>query len=61
MIHSFLGRGKPEQDYIALLNTAPDIKEKTRLILGDALFGIYQRGPDGSPKFTYIYAGPHPG
>ncbi|MDI6753403.1 MAG: hypothetical protein QME78_03300 [Thermodesulfobacteriota bacterium] len=23
------------------------------MIVGDALFGIYQRGPDGSPQFTY--------
>lgn len=52
-IHAFLGRGKPKQDRIALINTAPDIKEKTKLIVGDALFGIYQRGPDGSPQFTY--------
>lgn len=52
-IHAFLGRGKPKQDRIALINAAPDIKEKTKLIVGDALFGIYQRGPDGSPQFTY--------
>ena len=52
-IHAFLGRGKPKQDRIALINAAPCIKEKTKLIVGDALFGIYQRGPDGSPQFTY--------
>lgn len=52
-IHAFLGRGKPKQDRIALINAAPDIREKTKLIVGDALFGIYQRGPDGSPQFTY--------
>jgi len=52
-IHAFLGRGKPKQKRIALINAAPDIKNKTKLIVGDALFGIYQRGPDGSPQFTY--------
>lgn len=52
-IHAFLGRGKPKQNRIALINAAPDIKEKTRLIVGDALFGIYQRGPEGSPQFAY--------
>jgi len=53
MIHSFLGRGKPKQDGIAIINTAPDIKMKTRLIVGDALYGIYRGGPAGSPQFTY--------
>lgn len=52
-IHAFLGRGKPKQERIALINAAPDIREKTKLIVGDALFGIYQRGPDGSPQFIY--------
>lgn len=52
-IHAFLGRGRPIQERIALINAAPDIKEKTKLIVGDALFGIYQRGPDGGPQFTY--------
>jgi len=53
LIHAFLGRGKPKQDCIAFVNSLPDIKNKTRLIVGDALFGIYQRGPGGSPQFTY--------
>ncbi|MGQ9694958.1 MAG: DUF362 domain-containing protein [Thermodesulfobacteriota bacterium] len=52
-IHAFLGRGKPKQDRIALINAAPDIREKTKLIVGDALLGIYQRGPDGPPQFAY--------
>ena len=37
----------------ALNNTAPDIKNKTRLIVGDALFGVYMRGPVGEPEFVY--------
>ncbi len=52
-VHAFLGRGKPKQERIALINAAPDIRDKTKLIVGDALFGIYQRGPDGSPQFSY--------
>lgn len=38
---------------IAPLNQAPDIREKTRLIVGDALFGVYRGGPGGSPQFSY--------
>lgn len=53
IIHAFLGRGRPKQERIAYINAAPPIKEKTKLIVGDALFGIYHRGPDGSPQFTY--------
>jgi uncharacterized protein (DUF362 family) len=52
-IHQMLGRGKPIAESIALINTAPDIKNKTRLIVGDALFGIYLRGPGGEPEFAY--------
>jgi hypothetical protein len=36
-----------------LVNTAADIKNKTRLIVGDALFGVYTRGPLGEPEFAY--------
>jgi len=52
-LHRFLGRGKPRADRIALINSAPDIRKKTRLIVGDALFGIYEKGPSGNPQFTY--------
>jgi len=51
--HQILGRGKPIAESIALINTAPDIRNKTRLIVGDALFGIYLRGPSGEPEFVY--------
>jgi len=53
MLHTVLGRGRPKHACIAAINRAPDIQEKTRLIVGDALFGIYQGGPAGSPQFTY--------
>jgi uncharacterized protein (DUF362 family) len=52
-MHKALGRGQPKAEAIALINTAPDIKNKTRLIVGDALFGIYLRGPSGEPEFLY--------
>ena len=52
-IHQILGRGYPIAESIALINTAPDIKNKTRLIVGDAIFGIYLRGPGGEPEFAY--------
>jgi hypothetical protein len=51
--HKVLGRGQPKAEAIALINTAPDIKNKTRLIVGDALFGVYTRGPGGEPEFAY--------
>ena len=51
--HKMFGRGKPNAESIALINTAPDIKNKTRLIVGDAIFGIYLRGPAGEPEFAY--------
>jgi uncharacterized protein (DUF362 family) len=37
--------------YVANLNAAPLIREKTALILCDAVFGIYQGGPMGSPQW----------
>ena len=52
-IHSLLGRGRPREERIALINSVPDIQKKTRLIVGDALFGIYEKGPTGNPQFTY--------
>lgn len=52
-MHKIAGRGRPKAEAIALLNTAPDIKNKTRLIVGDALFGVYTRGPAGEPEFAY--------
>jgi hypothetical protein len=47
------GRGQPIAERIALINTAPDIKNKTRLIVGDGLFGVYRMGPLGEPEFAY--------
>jgi len=37
--------------YIANLNNAAQISEKTKLILCDALYGIYRNGPHGSPQW----------
>jgi uncharacterized protein (DUF362 family) len=51
--HKVFGRGKPKGESIALINTAPDIKNKTRLIVGDALFGVCTMGPVGQPEFAY--------
>ena len=48
-----MGRGAPIAERIALINTAPDIKNKTRLIVGDAMFGACTRGPIGDPEFVY--------
>ena len=45
--------GKIIPGSIAAINNLPAIKEKTRLIVGDGLFGIYQGGPGGSPQFAY--------
>ncbi len=52
-MHKIMGRGSPIAERIALINTAPDIKNKTRLIVGDAIFGLYTRGPFGEPEFVY--------
>ena len=38
--------------YIANLNNAPHIKDKTKLIVCDAAFGIYRGGPHGSPQWV---------
>jgi uncharacterized protein (DUF362 family) len=53
MMHKVAGRGRPIAERIALINTAPDIKNKTRLIVGDALFGVCTWGPGGEPEFAY--------
>ena len=37
--------------YIANLNAVSHIKDKTKLLLCDALFGIYQGGPLGAPQW----------
>ncbi len=52
-LHKAWGRGFPIAERIALINTAPDIKNKTRLIVGDALFGVYRMGPVAEPEFVY--------
>ena len=51
--HKTMGRGRPKGEAIALINTAPDIKNKTRLIVGDALFGVCTMGPISPPDFAY--------
>jgi len=51
--HKNMGRGRPKGEAIALINTAPDIKNKTRLIVGDALFGVCTMGPVAPPEFAY--------
>ncbi|MGQ9631852.1 MAG: DUF362 domain-containing protein [bacterium] len=38
--------------YIAYINSTPHIKDKTRLIVLDALKGIYRGGPGGSPQWV---------
>jgi len=38
---------------IAAINTFQAIKEKTRLIVGDSLFGVYQGSPFSKPQFAY--------
>lgn len=37
--------------YIAKMNTAPQIREKTRLFLCDAALGVSRGGPRGAPDF----------
>jgi uncharacterized protein (DUF362 family) len=48
---AFSGAIKPGS--IAAINNIPEIKKKTRLVVGDGLFGIYQGGPQGNPQFIY--------
>jgi hypothetical protein len=47
------GEAPPIAERIALINTAPDIRNKTRLIVGNAILGVYARGPVGEPEFAY--------
>jgi hypothetical protein len=37
--------------YIAQVNSVPDVKNKTRLIICDALLGQYDGGPGGAPQW----------
>ena len=43
--------------YIAELNTSPIIKDKTRLIVCDALLAQYNGGPAFKPQYTWNYGG----
>jgi uncharacterized protein (DUF362 family) len=45
------GHGNACDPYIANLNNAPQIREKTKLIVCDAAFGIYRGGPHGAPQW----------
>ncbi len=54
LIHRSGGRsGEIKPGSIAAINNLRAIKEKTRLIVGDGLLGIYQGGPFGNPQFAY--------
>lgn len=51
----------PIHPNISDLNATPHIRQKTRLIVGDALFGIYTGGPYGSPqRWATFPGGPTP-
>ena len=53
-IHQNYGSGNAiNPGTIAAINNLQAIKEKTCLIVGDGLFGIYQGGPTGNPQFVY--------
>ena len=39
--------------FVAKLNAAPQIRDKTRLIICDAAFGVYDGGPTGAPQFKH--------
>ncbi|MCS7253368.1 MAG: DUF362 domain-containing protein [Armatimonadota bacterium] len=43
--------------YIAHLNSFPHIKQKTRLIIGDALRPLCEGGPQDRPQFRWVYGG----
>ena len=45
------GHGSNGDPYVANLNNAPAIRDKTRLIVCDAAFGIYRGGPHGAPQW----------
>jgi uncharacterized protein (DUF362 family) len=35
------------------INSAPPLRDKYKLVVGDALFGLKEGGPAGPPQFTY--------
>ncbi|MBT3176849.1 MAG: DUF362 domain-containing protein [Desulfobacula sp.] len=39
--------------FVGKINAAPQIKEKTKLIICDAAFGIYKGGPLGAPQWKH--------
>lgn len=43
--------------YIAHLNSFPAIRNKTRLIIGDALRPLCEGGPQDRPQFRWVYGG----
>ena len=49
--------GGPNVAFAAHLNAHPDIKAKTRLIICDALWPMYNAGPMNAPQFRWPYCG----
>jgi len=47
----------PINQNISDLNATPHIRDKTRLIIGDALFGVYTGGPYGVPQQWATFPG----
>jgi hypothetical protein len=47
----------PINPNISDLNATPHIREKTRLLVGDALFGVYTGGPYGPPQQWATFPG----
>ncbi len=43
--------------YVADLNMLPEIKEKFRLVICDAMTGCYEGGPDFNPRYAWKYNG----
>lgn len=39
--------------FVAKINTTPQIKNKTKLIICDAVYGVYKGGPGGLPHLKY--------
>lgn len=51
----------PIHQNLSDLNATPHIRDKTRLIVGDALFGVYTGGPYGVPQqWATFPGGPNP-
>ena len=46
-----------DMEGIADLNAATPIREKTRLIICDALRPLYNKGPGDNPRFRWLYKG----